>query len=344
MASSAPVKVVPGNKALLGPEKVAALLLSMGKPAASRLLQHFDPLELRQITRAAAALGSVSAAALDSLIEDFAGQFTSGVDLQSTATDVEQLLTGVLPPEQVADIMSDVLGSSNNSLWERLSGVPENMIAAYVAKEHPQTAALVLSKLSSSCTAKVMGQLPRELRNELLRRMIGLKPVVESSMRLVETTLHEDLLLALARNSGPDLNTRMADIINKMERDQMEDVLQSLTDSRPKVAETLKSLLFTFDDLTKLTSAARTTLLDQIPTERVVLALKGTDPAFRDIILSSLASRARRIVEHELNTGGPAAQRDVLKARRLIADTALQLAESGQIELNPSDDAGAIIE
>jgi flagellar motor switch protein FliG len=250
----------------------------------------------------------------------------------------------VLPPEQVADIMSDVLGSSNNSLWERLSRVPENMIAAYLAKEHPQTAALILSKLSSSCTAKVMGQLPRELRNELLRRMIGLKPVVESTMRLIEMTLHEDLLLALARNSGPDLNTRMADIINKMERDQMEDVLQSLSDSRPKVAETLKSLLFTFDDLTKLTAQARTTLLDQIPTERVVLSLKGTDAAFRDIILSSLASRARRIVEHELNTGGPASQRDVLKARRIIADVALQLAEAGQIELNPSDDAGAIIE
>ena len=133
----------------------------------------------------------------------------------------------------------------------------------------------------------------------------------------------------------------MADIINKLDRDHMEDALQSLSDTRPKVAETLKGLLFTFDDLTKLTPQARTTLLDQVPTERVVLSLKGTDPAFRDIILSSLASRARRIVEHELNTGGPAAQRDVLKARRSIADTALQLAESGQIELNPSDDAGA---
>jgi flagellar motor switch protein FliG len=344
MPTTAPMRAGPPQKALLGPEKVAALLLAMGKPAASRLLQHFDPVELRQITRAATALGSVPVAALEGAIEDFAGQFTSGVDLQSTATDVEQLLTGVLAPEQVADIMSDVLGSSNNSLWERLSGVPENMIAAYLMKEHPQTAALILSKLSSSCTAKVMGQLPRDLRNELLRRMIGLKPVVESSVRLIETTLHEDLLLAISRNSGPDLNTRMADIINKMERDHMEDVLQNLSDTRPKVAETLKGLLFTFDDLTKLTPQARTTLLDQVPTERVVLSLKGTDPAFRDIILSSLASRARRIVEHELNTGGPAAQRDVLKARRSIADTALQLAESGQIELNPSDDAGATLD
>ena len=344
MSASAPLKTAPAHRQLLGPERVAALLLAMGKPAASRLLQHFDPLELRQITRAAAALGSVSATSIEGLIEDFANQFTSGTDLTSTASEVEQLLTGVLPPEQVADIMSDVLGSSNNSLWERLSNVPENMIAGYLAKEHPQTAALILSKLSSACTAKVMAQLPRELRNQLLRRMIGLKPVIESTMRLIETTLHEDLLLAVARNTGPDLNTRMADIINKLEREQMEDALQSLSESRPKAAETLKGLLFTFDDLTKLTPQARTTLLDQIPTERVVLALKGTDPAFRDIILSSLASRARRIVENELNTGGPAPQRDVLKARRMVADAALQLAEAGQIELNPTDEAGAVID
>jgi flagellar motor switch protein FliG len=70
----------------------------------------------------------------------------------------------------------------------------------------------------------------------------------------------------------------------------------------------------------------------------VVLALKGTDTAFRDSILSSLATRARRIVDSELATGGPALQRDVLKARRTIADTALELASGGEIELNSPED------
>jgi flagellar motor switch protein FliG len=118
----------------------------------------------------------------------------------------------------------------------------------------------------------------------------------------------------------------------------MEEVLQSLTEVRPKSAEILKGLLFTFDDIVGLTPRARTALFDQIPNDRVVLALKGTDDAFRSVILSSLASRVRRMVEHELNSREPASQRDVLDARRAITDLALEMAGRGEIEINSESD------
>jgi flagellar motor switch protein FliG len=124
----------------------------------------------------------------------------------------------------------------------------------------------------------------------------------------------------------------------------MEDVMQSLTDARPKTAEILCKLMFTFDDIIKLPPKARSVLFDKIPTELVVLALKGTNETFRDSILSSLAARARRIVDSELASGGPALQRDVLKARRTIADTALELGRGGEIELNSSEDEDEFFE
>jgi flagellar motor switch protein FliG len=130
----------------------------------------------------------------------------------------------------------------------------------------------------------------------------------------------------------------MADIINKMEREQMEDVLQSLAETRPKTAETLRGLLFTFDDLIKLQPRVRMLLFDQIPTERIVLALKGCEGELRDAVLGSLASRNRRMVEQELSSSEPASQRDVIKARRMIADTALSMAEKGEIELSAGED------
>jgi flagellar motor switch protein FliG len=72
--------------------------------------------------------------------------------------------------------------------------------------------------------------------------------------------------------------------------------------------------------------------------------LKGTDAGFRDAILSSLAARARRIVDSELAGGGPALQRDVLKARRMIADTALELSSNGEIDLNSVEDEDELFE
>ncbi len=316
----------------------------MGKPLASRLLKHFDVDELKQITRSVADLGIVPSPTLELLVEDFAGQFANGVDLLGSPNEVEQMLDGVLSAEQIADVMSDVTGNSNEAMWERLSNVSETIFGGYLAKEHPQTAALILSKVTPACAAKVMGQFPRDLRNEMMRRMLGIAPVTEAAVRIIQAQLQEDLLSNLSRQSGSEHNVRIANIINKMERDQMEDVMQSLAAARPKAAEVLRGLMFTFDDIVKLQPKARSVLFDKIPTELVVLALKGTDAGFRDAILSSLAARARRIVESELASGGPALQRDVLKARRMIADTALELSNNGEIDLNSSEDEDELFE
>jgi len=191
--------------------------------------------------------------------------------------------------------------------------------------------------VTPACAAKVMQQLPRELRNELMRRMVSIAIVMEPASRLLESVLQDDLLVNVSRNNRSHHNARMADIINKMERDQMEDVLTSLGETRPKIAETLRGLLFTFDDIAELPQKSRMVLFDLIPTERIVLALKGTDAAFRDVILSTLSARARRIVEAELSNGGPAPQREVQKARRAIADIALEMSHRGEIELHSED-------
>ncbi|MGO4707434.1 flagellar motor switch protein FliG [Microvirga sp. 2MCAF38] len=326
-----------------GVDKVAALLLAMGKPAASRLLKRFGPDEIRSITRSAAELGSVSSDQLEALIEEFAAQFSNGASLLGTASEVEKLLSGVLPPEQIAELMTDVLGNSNRSIWDRISNVAEGVLAAYLVKEHPQTAALILSKVKPACAAKVMGHLPQPLRNGLMRRMLTFKPIVDETMRNIEKTIHEDFMINFSRNMGADTHAKMADIINKMERDHMEEVLQSLTTVRPKSAEILRGLLFTFDDIVNLAPRARTSLFDQIPNDRVVLALKGTDDSFRSIILSSLASRVRRMVEHELNGKEPASQRDVFEARRAITDLALEMAGRGEIELNSENEGDTYI-
>lgn len=331
----------PAPRALLGADKVAALLLALDKSVAGRLMARFDPAELKMISRSAADLGMVTAPELDAVVEEFAEEFSAGASLFGTASEVERLLSGILPAEQVAEIMQDVLGNANRSIWERISGVSEGILAAYLQKEHPQSAALILSKVKPSCAAKVMGLMPQELRNGMMRRMLSMKPVVEETMRIVEKTLHEDFMLNFARNMGVDTHSRMADIINKMERDQMEDVLDSLAQARPKAAEILKGLLFTFEDVVKLAPRARVAILDQIPTERIVIALKGTEAEFRDAILSSLGARARRMVEHELANGEPVGQKDVIEARRAVTDLALEMAGRGEIELNPDQEEGA---
>jgi flagellar motor switch protein FliG len=320
-----------------GAEKAAALLLAMGKPLAARLLKRFDHIELRLITRAAAHLGAISTEALETLIEEFTDGFTAGADLLGNAGEAEQLLNGALPPEQVADILSDVLGSSNSGLWEKLANTPEVALAAYVEKEHPQTAAFILSRLDTACAAKVVALLARDLRNELLIRMIAPEQVPAEALRVVESALQEDLLKNTAGAAGADSRARIADIVNRLEPTDVEDVIQSITVTQPKDAAILKKMLFTFDDLVNLSNRARAALFDNVPTETVVTALRGTEALFRDAVLSSMASRARRLVESELSNGATPPQRDITKARRAIAELVLRMVQRNEIEIGVPD-------
>lgn len=325
------------SRMLSGAEKAAALLLAMGRPLAARLLKRFDQLELRQITRAAAHLGAISSEALETLVEEFTENFTIGADLLGNAGEAEQLLTGALPPEEVADILSDVLGSSNSGLWEKLANASEAPLAAYIEKEHPQTAAFILAKVNPASAAKVVALLPRDLRNELLLRMIGPAEVSGEALRIVEAALQEDLLKNAGRAAGADSRARIADIVNRLDPNAVEDVLQSIGEAQPKDAAILKKMLFTFDDLVNLSNRARALLFDSAPTETVVLALRGTETAFRDAVLSSMASRARRLVESELSNGASVPQRDIVKARRAIAELVLKMAQRGEIEIGAAE-------
>lgn len=327
------------DRRLRGDERVAALLLAMGQPAAGRVLKHFDADELRQVTRATASLGAVPASAIDLLIENFAGQFSGGPDLLGAANEAEQLLAGALAPEDVADILSDVLGSANHTMWEKLAKLPEATLAEHLQREHPQAAAYALSKLGPAAAAKVVAALPRDLRNGLIQRMLVERPVTDASRRLIETSLHDELVVIASRTAGPSAHARMADIINRFDRAEVDDVLASLTETRPKEAEKIRSLLFSFEDIPQLSARARSVLFDKAPIDRVITALRGVAPEFRDFVLSSLASRARRMVEAELDGGAQASQRDIVKARRDIAEIVLQLAARGEIALREEEAA-----
>jgi flagellar motor switch protein FliG len=322
------------GRRLQGPERVAALLLAMGKPLAERLLPHFEPAELKEISRCAVALGRVPSRELEAVIEDFANQFAAGLDLLVSAREFEDLLTGVIQPDQALAAPADESGGDvDPAIWDKLSRLSEAVLAEYLIPEHPQAVALVVSKLDSALAAKVMTGFPADLRDETMRRMLNSGKPTEAGLRVVERALQEDLLEAESRDKANDPHERLARIINNMDRDQTEQFLESLGGARPESAEILKGLLFSFEDILQMTPEARATLFDKVSSDRLVLALKGTETEFREAVLSALPARARRSVEAELARNEAAPQRDVADARREIVNIALEMAGRGELQL-----------
>jgi flagellar motor switch protein FliG len=156
-------------------------------------------------------------------------------------------------------------------------------------------------------------------------------------MRLLESSMHDALLTVLNKSAVNDTNVRIADILNRMEHEIIDGILSNIEEVRPDTAKALKRLMFRFDDIGKLNAKARMTIFDQVPAEQVVLALRGTDDTFRELVLSSIASRARRMVESELQSSDEPDPKAVNEARRSIADRVMELIGKGEIDINVSE-------
>jgi flagellar motor switch protein FliG len=321
---------------LSGAEKVAVLLLALGKPRAAKLLKRFDPDELKVLTQLAGDLQPIGAEELESLVEEFAQRFSSGINFVGTEKEVKSLLSDVMGEDQFAGPMTAEFEQPVEAplqVWEEIAKIKDDELRAYLSQEHPQTTAIILSKLEPGVTARIIAKFPADQRNDLLIRMLGIKKTADDAVQAIEQAIAEQWLAKTT--SAP--HASIADILNRLDKAQSDEVLKSLAQTRPEDARTLKSMLFTFTELANLPQKALTSLLDQVQIEKLVQALKGTDSVFQSTILSSLAGRSRRMVEAELQGGGSASDKEVADARREIVDIVLKMMASGDLVLPTSD-------
>ncbi len=278
-------------------------------------------------------MGVVSRSNLENFVAEIATAVDRGADVRAGLENVEYLLAGIVQPDQLASIMSGIRGEQKRSVWARLAELPEKTIAQFILKEHPQAGAFVLSKTPPGTATAVLAHAPPERRAELVRRFIAMRPVTEHGTRLMETVIERELFAQEAKDPGQAVHTRVADIMNRMEKHHIDEILTDLDQRRPKDAKLVKGLLFTFEDIARLSAPDRVKLFDGVTADTTILALQDAPADLRDLILSSVSSRARRMIEQEVAGASNVPARDITKARRAIADLALELAERGIIDI-----------
>lgn len=318
------------SKPLSGIEKVAVLLLTLGRPKAARLLRRMDPEDVRLIAQVANQLPAVSSDELNRLVEEFAQVYSSGIKFVGSTEEIKALLSEVISEEEVDEILFRRT-SNEEPIWSKLARVKDDILRAYILREHPQTAAVILLRLNPQLAARVIGTLPPNLRSALLIRMVGTKSVAPDALKVLEQALAEDLIALESPADGT--HAGIAEILNRLDKPQLDHVLRDLSRARPEEVEAIRSRLFTFEDMPLLPPKALMIVLNQVPAEKLVLALRGAEPAFQDAVLSGLPARTRRIVELELQAESEASAKDVANARRMVAETVLKLAAQRQISL-----------
>ncbi len=327
------------NRNLTGPEKAALLMLTIGEENAGKLFSMMHDDEIREMSQAMSSLGQVGAGTTEKLVMEFAENFSTAGAVGSYET-AERLLGKVLDKSRLNNIMDEIRGPAGRTLWDKLDNVNENILANYLKNEYPQTVAVVLSRISSEHTAKVLGVLPENFSMEVIMRMLRMDSVQKEVLSDVEKTLRTEFMSNLARSQRRDPHEVMAEIFNSFDRNTESRFMSALEERQRDSADKIKALMFTFDDLAKLDSSSVQTLLRVVEKDKLPRALKGASQAVKDLFLSNMSERAAKLLREDIDGLGPVRLREVDEAQMAIVSQAKDLAAKGEIVIasDSSDD------
>lgn len=322
---------------LKGVDRVVALLLAMDKPSANRIIKQFEDREIRALAKSAAALPAVGLDKVEKLVDELDREMDTEKVIVGSSEEVQGLLSGVMDDEDVSEIVGELNGQAPKKIWRKLVDVPDGKLAAFIEGEQPQVSAFVLSKLPVEKVSVVMERLSAELRADLSSRLLFLKPISDAAARLVADRLAQDLLGETKTENSADQHARLGAILNRLDRQQAADILGRLEINHPQDAPKVRRYIFGFEDIIGLTPEDRAVLLDQVPAEQLVLALRGAGDAVRAAAVSALSPRSQRLVEAELANNIKVPPKSITEARRAIAELALTMAEKATIRLTAEE-------
>ncbi|WP_404401836.1 flagellar motor switch protein FliG [Pelagibacterium halotolerans] len=322
------------ERALSGDEKAAVLLLALGPDFGKPIWEELDEIEIRQLSRAMVRLGPITQDMLDALLSEFIMGVSSSGAMAGNTDTTERLLLSFLPQDRVDQIMEEIRGPAGRNIWEKLSNVQEDILASYLKNEYPQTIAVVLTKISPDHASRVLSVLPEELALDVVQRMLSIDPVQKEILEKIEATLRTEFMSTLSHTQRRDSHEQMADIFNAFDRQTEARFMTALEDINRESAERIKSLMFTFDDLTRLESAAIQTLLQNFDKKELALALKGASDTAKEFFFSNMSARASSMMRDDMDAMGAVRLKDVDEAQSRLVNTAKDLAARGEIVIN----------
>lgn len=318
-----------------GIQKSAILLMSLGEDAAAGVLKHLAPREVQKIGAAMAAMKQVSREDMDGVLDDF-----NTVAEQKTALGmgsdeyIRSVLVKALGDDKAATLLDRILHGGDTSGIEGLKWMDSSAVAELIRNEHPQIIATILVHLDRDQASEVMGFFTERLRNDVCLRIATLDGVQPAALKELNDVLTK--LLAGSNNikkSAMGGVRTIAEILNFMPSSLEGNILESMRSHDADLAQKVMDDMFVFDDLVSIDDRGMQTLLREISTDALIIALKGSNEELREKVFKNMSQRAAEQLREDLEIRGPVRLSEVEAQQREILKLARRLAEEGQIAL-----------
>jgi len=320
---------------LTGTEKAAVFLRSLGEAEAAEVLKHMNPKEVQKVGQTMATLGNVTREEVQAVLDNFVSTVEEETGLGIGSHDyVRKMLVGALGEDKAGSLLDRILSGGNTSGLEQLKWMDARGIYEIIRLEHPQIIAIVCSFLEPDQSAAVLGLFPERDQANIILRIATLDGVQPAAL----TELNEILEKQFSGNSGGQTMTvggmkTAADILNFVEGSIEAAIMDSIKETEPDLGQNIEDLMFVFDNLIDVDDRGIQTLMREIQSDQLQLALKGADEALREKFLGNMSQRAAEMLRDDLEAMPPVRVSDVEGAQKTILTVARTLSDKGEIQL-----------
>jgi flagellar motor switch protein FliG len=277
-------------------DKAAVLLLAVGMDKAAFVLKQMNPREVQAVCASMANVGDVSVPLIEEILEEFIQDVKSQTALGMNSDDyIRTVLVNALGADKANSILDRIFQGGSSKGIEQLKWLDSRSISDMIRSEHPQIVATLLSLMDPEQAAEVMMYFPEVMRPDLTMRIATMQGIQPQALRELDQIMEKQLTGSdnVKSTSLGGVDTA-ASILNFMDTSATEMVMNEITEQRAELAQEIQEKMFTFDDLIDIDDRGMQTLLREVATGNLLLALRGVDEASQRKNLLEYVKACRR--------------------------------------------------
>lgn len=320
-----------------GLQKAAVLMVTLGEELSGMVLKHLEEEEVAAIGKEVARIPAITAAEAEGILDEFY-QMSMAQDyvLKGGIEYARKMLINAFGPEmatRILDRLVKLLGHDTAS-FDALQKADPQQLAKFIHSEHPQTIALILSHLGSSQAAGLLFSLPPELRADVALRMANLEQISPDIISKIAGIIGQKLkaLGELSRESYGGVRA-VAEMFNRLDSATSKEILDTIEAQDPNLAETIRHLMFVFEDLLLIDQNGIKEILARVDRKLLTVALKGTSDQLKNHFMQCMSQRGAEMLREDMEALGPVKIKEVEAAQQQIIAVVRQLEAEGVLSL-----------
>lgn len=316
-----------------GLQKAAVLLITLGPEKAANIFKHLKEEEIEQLTLEIANTRSVSPSQKEEVLNEFyevclAQQYIA----EGGIGYAKDLLQKALGEEKAKDVLGKLTASLQVRPFEFIRKTDASQILNFIQDEHPQTIALILSYLSPSQAAGIVGSLPPDKQTDVAKRIATMDRTSPDVIKEVEDILEQKLASLVSQDytivGGVD---SVVAILNTVDRGTEKHIMENLEIEEPELADEIRKKMFVFEDILMLDDRSIQRVLRDVENNELAVALKNANEDVRNAIFSNLSTRLADMIREDMEYMGPVRVKDVEEAQQKIVNIIRKLEDSAEI-------------